>query len=312
MTVSIDTLTSFAEVAKHLSVSSAAKALGIPKSAVSKRVASLEGSVNTTLFSRSTRKIALTNAGEIYLDFAQRTVAQALVAHENMQDLHTATGGALGGKIRLTAPVSWGQQVLARHLPAFVAQHRGLEIELQLSDRMIDLAYERFDLALRWSSAAQHGLVSELIASVDWLYVASPAYLAQAGALAHPNDLVHHSCMCYWQENADDAWKMRKVKRNKASQPEDVAVRVNSRFHANNPETVTHAAIAGCGIALLPSYACAEALRCKKLVRVLRGWTPQTKLGVNITAVATPESMRIIRIRALVSYLRSQMSEAAI
>lgn len=150
MTISIDTLSAFIEVAKHLSVSSAANALGIPKSAVSKRVASLEGSVNTTLFSRSTRKIALTNAGDIYLDFAQRTVAQALLAQENMQDLLADTGGALSGKIRLTAPVSWGQQVLAKYLPAFVAQHRGLEIELQLSDRMMDLAYERFDLALRW------------------------------------------------------------------------------------------------------------------------------------------------------------------
>jgi DNA-binding transcriptional LysR family regulator len=310
MTISIDTLSAFVEVAKHLSVSSAANALGIPKSAVSKRVASLEGSVNTTLFSRSTRKIALTNAGDIYLDFAQRTVAQALLAQENMQDLLADTGGALSGKIRLTAPVSWGQQVLAKYLPAFVAQHRGLEIELQLSDRMMDLAYERFDLALRWSVAPLHGLASEPIAYVDWIYVASPAYLAQAGIPAQPNDLVHHSCMCYWQENADDAWRMQKVQHNKTLPLEELAVRVISRFHANNPETVTHAAIAGCGIALLPSYACTEALKRKKLVRVLRGWTPLTKFGVQITAVATPECMRIVRIKTLVSYLRLQMGEA--
>ena len=309
MTVSIDTLSAFVEVVKHLSVSHAAKALGIPKSAVSKRVASLEGSVNSTLFSRSTRKIALTSAGELYLDFAQRTVVQAGVAIESLQDLHPAADGVLAGKIRLTAPVSWGQQVLARHLPAFVALHPGLEIELQLSDRMVDLAYERIDLALRWSTAPMHGLASEPISSVEWIYVASPAYLAQAGTPTYPQALVDHSCMCYWQENADDAWTMRSVKRITNQPPEQVTVRVGSRFHANNPETVCLAALADCGVALLPSYACTEALESKKLVRILRDWIPETKFGTHITAVAAPERMRIARIKALVVYLRSQLSQ---
>jgi DNA-binding transcriptional LysR family regulator len=301
MTVSIDTLAAFVEVARHLSVSRAAQALGIPKSAVSKRVANLEASVNTTLFSRSTRKVALTTAGEIYLDFAQRTVDQARAAHESMQDLHAASSGALAGKIRLTAPVSWGQQVLAKHLPEFVKQHPGVEIELQLSDRMMDLAYERIDLALRWSTTPMHGLASELIASVDWVYVASPAYLAQAGTPTQPQELVSHSCMCYWQETADDTWAMA----NARDPSERAEVRVSSRFHANNPETVTQAVLADCGIALLPGYACAQALRRKQLVRVLRTWTPETKFGTHITAVAAPERMRVARISALVSFLRA-------
>ena len=302
MAVSIDTLSAFVAVAKHLSVSLGAKALGIPKSAVSKRVANLETSVQTTLFSRSTRKIALTTAGEIYLDFAQRTVVQARAAHESVRDLHAATSGALVGQIRLTAPVSWGQQVLAKQLPAFVMMHPGVEIELQLSDRMMDLAYERIDLALRWSTAPLHGLSSELIASVDWIYVASPAYLARAGSPTHPDELVNHSCMCYWQENADDTWAMSDASGR-------VEVRVRSRFHANNPETVTQAAIGDCGIALLPGYACALALRRKKLVRLLRGWTPETKFGTHITAIATPERMRLARISALVAHLRAPSIE---
>ncbi len=319
MTVSIDTLRAFVEVAKHLSVSGAGKALGLPKSAISKRVASLEASVDATLFSRSTRKIALTGAGELYLDFAQRTVAQAGIAHENLKDLHAAAGGRLLGKIRLTAPVSWGQKVLAKRLPAFVHLHPDLEIELQLSDRMMDLAYERIDLALRWSSAPMLGLSCVDIASVDWVYVASPAYLAHAGIPSQPQSLVNHSCMCYWQESADDAWNMREVRRNTGrnlpsliSPPsERVTVRVSSRFHANNPETVCLAAMASCGIALLPGYACAEALRSKKLVRVLRNWIPETKFGTHITAVATPERMRLARVRALVAHLRAPAATSA-
>ena len=304
MTVSVDTLSAFVEVAKHLSVSGAGKALGLPKSAISKRVASLEASVDATLFSRSTRKIALTSAGELYLDFAQRTVAQAATALESVKDLHANTSGGLSGKIRLTAPVSWGQQVLARHLPAFVTLHPQLEIELQLSDRTMDLAYERIDLALRWSSSPLHGLPglsSEQIASVDWIYVAAPDYLARAGTPVLPQALADHSCMCYWQENADDAWVMLN---NRAAEP--ICVRVSSRFHANNPETVCLATIAGCGIALLPGYACTQALKSRKLVRVLRDWTPVTKFGTHITAVATPERMRMARVRALVAYLRAQ------
>lgn len=312
MTVSLDTLSAFVEVAKHASVSGAAKALGVAKSAVSKRVASLEASIDTLLFSRSTRKIALTSAGEIYLDFAQRTVAQASAALESVQDLHAATSGGLAGKIRLTAPVSWGQQVLARHLPAFVTLHPQVEIELQLSDRLMDVAYERIDLALRWSSAPAHGLASEHIASVDWVYVAAPAYLARFGSPVRPQELANHSCMCYWQENADDAWAMAPCKRSAGKPAEPVQVRVSSRFHANNPETVCLAAIAGCGIALLPGYACAEAVRRKKLVRILRNWTPVTKFGTHITAVATPEKMRTARIRALVAYLCSQTTSQAL
>lgn len=314
MTVSIDTLSAFVEVAKRLSVSSAAKALGVPKSAVSKRVASLEASVDTTLFSRSTRKIALTSAGELYLDFAQRTVTQASAALESVQDLHATTNtnatGGLVGKIRLTAPVSWGQQVLAKYLPAFVTLHPQLELELQLSDRMMDLAYERIDLALRWSSIALHGLASVQIASVEWVYVASPEYLARAGTPLSPQALVDHSCMCYWQETADDVWAMCSAQPGADPLTAHVSVRVSSRFHANNPETVCLAAVAGCGIALLPGYACAEALRRKKLVRILHTWTPVTKFGTHITAVATPERMRTARIRALVAYLCAQTTEA--
>lgn len=298
MTVSIDTLSAFVEVANQLSVSRAAKALGIPKSAISKRVASLEASVQTTLFSRSTRKIALTTAGEVYLAFAQRTVDQARAAHESVRDLHAATSGALAGQIRLTAPVSWGQQVLARQLPAFLRMHPGVELELQLSDRMMDLAYERIDLALRWSVTPLHGLSSEAVATVDWIYVASPAYLAQAGTPTHPHELVDHNCMCYWQESADDTWAMSDASGR-------VEVRVRGRFHANNPETVTQAAIADCGVALLPGYACAEALKRKMLMRLLRGWTPETKFGTHITAVAAPERMRLARIAALVAHLRA-------
>ena len=316
MTVSVDTLSAFVEVAKHLSVSSAGKALGLPKSAISKRVASLETSVDTTLFSRSTRKIALTSAGELYLDFAQRTVAQASAALESVQELHAAASGGLTGKIRLTAPVSWGQHVLARHLPAFVTLHPQLELELQLSDRMLDVAYERIDLALRWSGLPAHGLLSEHIATVDWVYVAAPAYLARAGMPLLPQALADHSCMCYWQENADDAWVIQSERQSARSlmrlPSEPITVRVSSRFHANNPETVCQAAIAGCGIALLPGYVCAEALRRKKLVRILRKWTPVTRFGTHITAVATPDRMRLARVRAMVAYLRLQTTQHAL
>ena len=115
MAISTDMLAAFVKVAERLSVSAAAVDLGVGKSAVSKRVAQLEGAVKVTLFSRSTRKVALTPAGEAYLDFARRALVEVATAEERLRDMRAE----LTGQIRLTATVSWGQCVLAKRLPEF-------------------------------------------------------------------------------------------------------------------------------------------------------------------------------------------------
>jgi DNA-binding transcriptional LysR family regulator len=296
MTISTDMLAAFVQVADHLSVSAAAADLGIGKSVVSKRIAQLEGALAATLFSRSTRKIALTPAGETYLDFARRALVEISSGEERLRDQRAE----LTGKIRLTAPVSWGQLVLAKRLPEFLAAHPAIEIELLLVDRLMDIAHERIDLALRWTTSPAPEMTAVPVASVDWVAVGTAGYLEAAGTPHEPQDLADHPCMCYWRESSDDVWVFR---RGESRQE----VHARSRYHANNAEAVASAALAGLGIALLPSYVCDDALQTGRLVRVLGAWTLDAKFGSRITAVATPERMRASRNQVLLAFLRQRL-----
>ncbi len=298
MAISTDMLSAFLKVAEHLSVSRAADDLGVGKSVVSKRVAQLETAVKATLFSRSTRQVALTAAGEAYLEFARRALLEVSAAEERLRDLRAQ----LSGQIRITAPVSWGQRVLAPRLPEFLRLHPGIEIELQLADRPLDLGRERIDLALRWTSLPAPELHAQVVAQVDWVLVATPGYLAGAGWPRVPEALAVHPCMGYWRESADDAWALMRVDERRR-------VRVSSRYHVNNPESVAEAALGGLGIGLLPGYLCAAALAEGRLVRVLADWTPQTPFGTRITAIVPPERLRLARNQALLAFLRQSLAD---
>lgn len=292
-------LAAFVQVAEHLSVSAAAQRLGVSKSVVSKRVAQLEQAVRATLFARSTRRVALTPAGEAYLDFARNALRAVADADERLRDLRQE----LSGQIRITAPVSWGQQVLAPLLPDFLARHPAIEIDLLLGDRLMDIAYERIDLALRMSATGLPDLVATPVARLDWVVCAAPAHLARAGTPHAPADLQAHPCMSYWRERSDNAWVLQD-----SASGEQQTVWVQGRYHANNPEAVAQAAVAGLGVALLPAYVCTADMAAGRLLRLLEGWTPVTKFGNQITAVAAPDRMRLLRNRALLDHLRQQLA----
>ena len=292
-------LAAFVKVADSASVSRAALELGVGKSVVSKRVAQLEELIGATLFARSTRRIALTPAGEAYTEFARRALAEMAAGEERLRALRSE----LTGRIRMSATVSWGQRVLAGKLPEFLRLHPSIEVELQLVDRMVDVAYERIDIALRWSTSPPPGLMCEPVAVVGWSVVAAPAYLAEAGTPLEPADLARHSCLCYWRELSDDLWVLAHAGRI-------ARVRVQGRYHVDNPEAVAEAAIAGLGIAMLPDYLCQDGLADGRLMRVMPGWVPQTKFGSVISAVSTAERMRLSRNQVLLSFLRQQFAAA--
>ncbi len=292
-------LLAFVNVAAHSSVSAAAASLGTGKSVVSKRIAQLEAAVSATLFSRSTRKVALTTAGEVYLAHARRALDEISAADESLRALRSD----LSGQIRITAAVSWGQRVLAKRLPEFLRLHPGIQIELLLADRLMDVAYERVDIALRWTAAESADYATCTVARIAWAVVAAPAYLAAAGTPCVPADLGAHHCMSYWRESSDDTWVFAQ-----ADQIDEI--RVRSRYHANNPEAVADAALAGLGIALLPQYLCDDGVSQGRLVPLLTAWTPRTKFGQGISAVFSPERMRVRRNQALLAFLRERLDTA--
>lgn len=301
MALSTDMLEAFVKVAERLSVSAAAADLDLGKAVVSKRVAQLEARLKATLFSRSTRKIALTPAGDVYLDFARRALREVGDAEERLRELRVE----LSGRMRVSATVSWGQRVLALHLPEFLRLHPAVELELSLSDRLVDLAVDRTDLAFRWTAAAAPpGLVAEPAATVRWSIVAAPTYLAAVGTPRNPADLARHECLSYWREASDDTWKLADARGRQHH------VRVGARFHANDVEAVTAAARAGLGLALLPDFLCEDAVADGRLVKVLARWTPITRYGTQVTLLATPERMRHARIRALASFVKQRLASA--
>lgn len=300
MPLTNDMLAAFVKVADTHSVSAAALALGVGKGLVSKRIAQLEAAVGATLFARSTRRLALTPAGDAYLVGARGALHELATAQERLRELRVQ----LSGEIRLTAPVSWGQRVLAKRLPDFLQLHAAIHIDLELSDRLMDVAHERVDIALRWSTAtARQGLATVAVAEVSWLMAASPAYLETMGCPQHPADLAGHPCLCYWRESGDDRWLLAP-----AAGGSNCSVQVGSRYHVNNPDAVADAALAGLGIALLPGYLCTGALAEGRLVRVLPEWVPQTKFGHRIMAVAAPERLALARNQALLHFLQHALA----
>ena len=299
--ISSDLLAAFLHVADTGSVSQAAIELGVGKSVISNRIALLEHKLQATLFSRSTRKVALTPAGDAYIEYARRALEEIGAGIERLRSMRSE----LSGRIRLTAPVSWGQHVLSKQLPEFLRLHPGIEIELQLADRRLELARERIDIALRWSTTPSPELACVPVAQIGWKLAASPSYLKTAGKPTTPPELAQHSCLCYWRENSDDSWLL--VSQRSVPEPaeECIEVKVNSRYHVDNPDAVLNAAIAGMGIALLPDYVCEDALASEQLVPVLEGWEPRTKFGTQIIAMATPERLTLSRNRTFLEFIRS-------
>ncbi len=293
MNISTDMLQAFVKVADRLSVSAAAVDLGVGKGVVSKRLAQLEEAVKATLLTRNSRKLALTPAGQVYIEFARRALDAVQHADEGLRALRSIPTG----QIRVTAPVSWGYRALGKVIPDFLGRYPEIEIELILQDRMLDIASEGIDIALRMTAVPAPDLVSIPIAKLHWLMCASPSYLATAGEPHVPSELEHHPCMNYWSAQSDDAWHLR---RNE----EDLKIRVRNRYRANNPEVIVDAAVAGQGIALLPLYCCREEIAAGRLVPILGDWSPITKFGHQVTAVIAPDRIGFSRNQAFLQFLK--------
>jgi DNA-binding transcriptional LysR family regulator len=301
MNISTDMLSAFVKVAERLSVSAAAQELGVGKGVVSKRLAQLEDSIKTTLVTRNSRKLALTPCGLVYLDFAKQALFAMQQADEGLRNLRDEPTG----RIRVTAPVSWGMYALGKALPDFLSAFPQIEVELILQDKIIDIAHEGIDIALRMTATPSLDLVSIPVAQLSWVICASPTYIATAGEPHLPSDLAHHPCMNYWSAHSDDDWRLKKDK-------VEQVLRVRNRYRANNPEAIMNAVVAGLGIALLPRYCCEQALADGRLVPVLTEWAPVTKFGNQITAVLAPDRVGFSRNQAFLKFLKSKFSAALI
>lgn len=248
---------SFTAAAQHLSVS---------KAAVSQRMRELEQALGAPLIKRTTRSVRLTEQGQQLVDDTRdsfehisRTLAQTKDA-----------AGEPRGLLRVSAPVALARQQLVKHLPAFFQRYPGIRIHLDMSDRLVNLTSEGFDVAIRHVSSPPDTSVAHLLCHTRSVVVASPAYLAASGTPQSPQELVAHQCLAYPRAQGGTMWRFEASHKRKQIAAQTVAVA--GSFAANNSESLRDAALAGMGIALLPDFSAQDALRAGALVQVLPNW----------------------------------------
>jgi DNA-binding transcriptional LysR family regulator len=281
----LDGLASFVAVAESGSISEAARRLGLSKSVVSDRLAEVERTLGAPLLHRTTRKLSLTEDGAAFLERAARIVREVEEATADMAQRR----GTLSGPLRVSAPVTFGRLHLGPALYPFLERHPQLELTLELDDRRVDAAADSFDAVVRHGSR----LVAWELAASRRLLVAAPEYLSRHGTPRSPEELLRHRGIFYVNRGVAD-WRFQG--------PQGAQVlRAGVGLRVNNGDVMRDAAVAGLGIALLPTFVAGEAIRSGAL-RVI-------ELGVQAAAesiyVAHPEGRHTsAKLRAFVQCLR--------
>jgi DNA-binding transcriptional LysR family regulator len=296
----VHTLTLLAQLGSFTQV---AQRLGLSKSAVSQRITDLERTVGQTLVQRTTRSVRLTDAGQQLVDQTAEAFAQIARSVVETRDLAAQPSGL----VRVTASVALGRQHIAPHIESFLQANPGVRVELDVSDRLVTLAHEGFDLAIRHTSTPPDNHAAWKLCDSRSLVVASSGYLREHGTPKRPEDVSAHACITYLRPGPA-VWKFER-RGAKSADPERLSVGVQGPFRANNSELVREAALAGLGLALLPDFSATAALRAGRLKEVLPAWRPVGFFGDAIYAIR-PWSPRTPKpVQALVAHLRAALKD---
>jgi DNA-binding transcriptional LysR family regulator len=294
-------------IAQAGSFTLAAQRLSLSKAAVSQRLAELERQVGLTLVQRTTRSVRLTEAGQRLVDDTAESFAHIARSIGSARD----RAGQPRGLVRVTAPVALGRQQIAPTLEAFFREYPEVRVEMELSDRVANLAQEGFDLAVRHTSAPPDNHVAWKLCDSRTLLVASAGYLRRRGTPAQPDELTNHDCLAYLR-TGPALWLFEQVRESvraaRTAEPQRVSVAVQGPLRANNSELLRDAVLAGLGIAQLPDFSASAALRAGRLREVLPGWRPVGFFGDAIYAVRpwSPTTPRAVQV--LVAHLRSALA----
>jgi DNA-binding transcriptional LysR family regulator len=286
-------LEAFVKVAETHSFSEAARRMRASKSAVSRQIAALEADLGARLFHRTTRSMTLTEAGRGYFERASRILSDLDEANLSVSQLQSAPRG----RLRVSAPMSFGFLHLAPALTEFLSVYRDVEVDIALNDRFVDLVDEGFDVAVRVGTLVDSSLVARRLAPIRRVVCASPAYLKAHGTPASPDDLKTHDCLC--NSNVALAREWRFV----TPQGEPWPVEVTGRINANNGDLLKVAAVNGLGFVNLPTFIVGSDLQAGKLVSVLEAFIPQ---DLTLNAVYPHARHLSPKVRAFVDFLAAR------
>ena len=262
-TISLDAIAIFARVAEDASFRGAAAELGIPPSTVSRKVAELEAQLGVRLLRRTTRRVALTDAGRAYLRACQAPLGALAEAGRAVRD----AGVEARGRLRVTASVTFGERYLGPMLEAYMREHPRVEVEVLLTDRYVDLVEEGFDVAFRAGNVGDPSLVARELGSGVLRCVASPAYLSARPAPRKPQDLTDHDCVVYPPLAPSGRWTFR-------SRGRAVHVPARGRLVAHSLPLAFEAARRGMGVTRVPEPLAHDAPAAGELVEVLGAYRP--------------------------------------
>ncbi len=279
----------FTAVVEAGSFIGAMDAVELSKAGVSRQVNELEEHLGTRLLQRTTRRLSLTSDGQTYY---QRCKELLLAVEEAEAEVGSSTGQA-HGRMRIGAPQTFGVLHLAAIWGRFAAENPRVSLDIVLSDSVLDIVEERYDLVVRIAQLPDSSLVSRSLARTRMVLCASPVYLAQRGTPLHPEDLMRHDVVSYSNWSEGDAWSFKGPKG-------DVTVRTISRIHANNGDTCRAAALAHQGIIMQPDFLIYEDLRRGALVEVM----PEFQgIELGIFAVYPTRKQLPLKVRRLVDFL---------
>lgn len=281
----------FVEVVKAKGFVRAAEAIGMPSSTLSRRISGLEKSIGLRLLNRTTRRVELTEAGQIYFERCKRIVEEATLAHEQLGDLVANPSGVL----RVSLPVDFANFYLTELIAAFSADYPGIRFDLDLTPRLVDLVAEPFDVAIRMGEPEDSSLIARPLTQLRTILFASPDYLERHGTPALPQDLARHECILMPRTKA---WRL-------SNGSATVETAVQGRLSLNSNSMIRGLAMLGQGIALMPERIASQELTSGQLVRVLPDWQ-----GMPISVYAITETRLLpAKTQRFIEFLRSRLRQ---
>jgi DNA-binding transcriptional LysR family regulator len=284
----------FAKVAELRSFALAAKELELSKATVSKAVARLEKKLGARLLNRSSRRLALTDAGHRMLDRAGRILAEGEAAESEAH----AQSATPRGLVRLAVPMSFGLREVAPLIPQFLAIYPEVSVDLHLSDAVVDLIGAGFDAALRIAALPDSSLRARRLRDMRRYLVAAPSYLKRFGRPAHPRDLMRHACLCYAYLPTPDVWRFVNAT------GEEIQVRPSGPLRANNADALAPALFAGLGLAVQPDFVVGDAVARGRLEVVMPEWSAPP---IALHLVMPPGGPRPARVEAIAEFLAQRL-----
>ncbi|MFJ9449192.1 LysR substrate-binding domain-containing protein [Herbaspirillum sp. NPDC101397] len=283
----------FVAAATAESFAAAAQLLDISAVMVGKHVRTLEQQLGASLLERTTRKQALTEIGARYLELCRDVLASVDNADRVAETLRAMPQGVL----RVSAPVSYGLQRLMPVIGEYAAIHPQVHIDLALNNRVVDLAEEAVDVAVRSGPLSDDGLIARPLRPARMLIAASPAYLARRGTPGHPDDLARRDCLIFGALEPGHTWRFSR-------DAETVHVPVQGSFASNNGQALLAAALAGMGVLVQTDTLLEEHIAAGRLTALLPDWRLPTRA---LHIVRRPENRPSAKVRSFVDFVLERL-----